>query len=190
LIWRRRARSAAAPALLTDDGEAPSGYTVVMASQSTTESASGNGRPPPAPSPLIHMESAGTTQTQTEALRQQALAAEQRAERALAVIRAGLIPQLSLWLKQTIVRKLIRDRAQLLQTQQVATLKAMAVEQRLTRIEQQIQQQNRVYEQRIAELTRELLVAREENRELIRARIAQVKAEMEAARARLMANRT
>jgi hypothetical protein len=36
-------------------------------------------------------------------------------------------------------------------------------------------------------LSRELVVAKEENRELIRARIAQIKAEMTAARARMMA---
>jgi hypothetical protein len=120
-------------------------------------------------------------------LRQRALAAEQRAERANAVIRAGLIPHLRQWLKLNLVRKLIADRSQLLETQQVAAHKAMAVEERLSRLEQQIQRQNSGYQARIEELTRDLIVAKEENRELIRARIAQVKAEMEAARARLMA---
>jgi hypothetical protein len=115
------------------------------------------------------------------------MAAEQRAERATAVIRAGLIPQLSQWLKQKLVRKLIADRAQLLGTQQAATLKALGVEERLARIEQQIQRQNSAYQERIDALTRELIVAKEENRELFRARIAQVKAEMEAARVRMMA---
>ena len=75
----------------------------------------------------------------------------------------------------------------MLATQHAATLKALEVEERLTRIEQQIQRQNYAYQQRIEALTRELITTREENRELIRARIAQVKAEMEAARARLMA---
>ena len=60
------------------------------------------------------------------------------------------------------------------------------MEERLARIERQIQRQNEAYQARIDELTRELIVAKEENRELIRARITQVKAEMEAARARLM----
>jgi hypothetical protein len=115
------------------------------------------------------------------------LAAEQRADRATAVIRAGLLPQLNHWLKQTLARKLITDRAQLLKTQEAATLKAIAVEHRLSRIEQQLQHQNQTYEHRIEELTHLLAVAKEENRELIRARIVQVKAEMEAARARLMA---
>ncbi len=50
-----------------------------------------------------------------------------------------------------------------------------------------IQQQNQAYERRIEELTRELLkLTREENRELIRARIAAIKVEMEAAQARML----
>ena len=94
---------------------------------------------------------------------------------------------MSQWLKQKLVRKLIADRAQLLETQQAATHKMMAVEERLSRIERQIQRQNDTYQARLEALTRELRTAKEENRELIRARIAQVKAEMEAARVRLMA---
>jgi hypothetical protein len=195
LAWalgrRGRALPPRTPALLADGGEdggfVPSSYTVVVGTQSATEPAPGGPRSTPAPRPLIHIETAGATQTQAEVLRQRALAAEQRAERATAVIRGGLIPHLRHWLKQKLVRKLIADRAQLLGTQQAATLKALAVEERLARIEQQIQQQNSAYQERIEALTRELLTAREENRELIRARIAQVKAEMEAARVRLIA---
>jgi hypothetical protein len=64
---------------------------------------------------------------------------------------------------------------------------AKTLDNRLSRIEAQIQQQNQAYVRRIEELNRELAVARDENRELIRERIAQVKAEMEAARARILA---
>jgi hypothetical protein len=120
-------------------------------------------------------------------LRQRARAAEERAERATAAIRAGLIPHLRRWLKQKLLRRLIADRTQMLETQQAATLKAMSVEARLAKVELQIQQQNHGYQQRIETLSRELIAAKEENRELIRAQIRQVKAEMEAARARLMA---
>ena len=123
----------------------------------------------------------------TEVLRQRALAAEQRADQATALLRRGLIPHLSQWLKQKLVRRLLTDRARLLETQHAATLKVLDVEGRLTRIEQQIQRQNYAYQERIEALTRELITTREENRELIRARIAQVKAEMEAARVRMMA---
>jgi endonuclease/exonuclease/phosphatase family metal-dependent hydrolase len=195
LVWilatRRRVLSPATPALRAvgreSGGVIPSSYTVVVGTRSATEPAPADTRAPKPPRPIIHIETPGATQTQTEVLRQRALAAEQRAERATAVIRSGLIPHLSLWLKQKLVQKLIADRAELLGTQQAATLKALRVEERLARIEQQIQQQNSAYQARIEALTRELIDAKEENRELIRARIMQVKAEMEAARDRLLA---
>jgi len=193
IVWalaRRRSARRFRDARLSAAGSAtdcvaPSSYTVILGTRSGTQTA--GPRPAPPPSPVIRIETPGSTQTQAEVLRQRALAAEQRAERANAVIRSGLIPQLGLWLKQKLVRKLIADRAQLLETQQAAALKAMAVEERLARIEQQIQRQTAAYQARIEALTRELIVAKEENRELIRSRIAQVKAEMEAARARLIA---
>jgi len=190
-IWllarRKRPRLPRTPPLVTDGSDASSGYTVVMSTRSATESPSHTPGPVPIPSPVIHIESPADTHTQTEALRQRALDAERQAERARALIREGLIPDLRTWLKQKLARKLISDRTQLLETQQAATRQAAAVEQRLARIERQVQEQNRMYVQRIEELTRELLVAKEENRELIRARIEQVKAEMAAARERLLA---
>ena len=195
VVWalarRKRAPLPKSPGLLpADAGSAPgalSSYTVVVGTQSGT----GPGSPPAAassiPAPMIHIEAPGTTQTQAEMLRQRARAAEERADRATAAIRAGLIPHLRRWLKQKLLRRLIADRTQMLETQQAATLKAMSVEARLARVELQIQQQNHGYQQRIETLSRELIAAKEENRELIRAQIRQVKAEMEAARARLMA---
>ena len=103
------------------------------------------------------------------------------------VVRHGVIQELSGWLKQKLVRKLVSDRAQLAQAQHLATRMATTLDNRLARIEAQIQQQNQAYLSRIDELNRELAAAREENRELIQERIAQVKAEMEAARARVLA---
>jgi hypothetical protein len=102
-------------------------------------------------------------------------------------VREGVIKELSAWLKQRLVGKLLSDRAQLMQAQQLATKMACTLDNRLSRIEAQIQQQNQAYIRRIEELNRELAAAREENRELILERIAQVKAEMEAARAKVLA---
>ena len=102
-------------------------------------------------------------------------------------VRHGVIRELSGWLKQKLVRKLVTDRAQLMEAQQLAARMANTLDTRLARIEAQIQQQNQAYVRRIEELNKELAAAREENRELIRERIAQVKAEMEAARARVLA---
>jgi len=83
--------------------------------------------------------------------------------------------------------ELVADRAGLMANQESSTLKVMKVDERLARIEAQLREQNEGYERRIEKLTVELSAAKEENRELIRAQIMQVKAEMEAARARLVA---
>jgi hypothetical protein len=149
--------------------------TVVITTQSVTGSAD------IIPTrPIVHIES------ETEQWRRRALAAEERADKHAEAMRRGLMPQMRRWLKEKLTRKLIADRSELLETQQTAALKAMAVDERLSKIESQIQQQNAVYQRRIEELTRELVAAKEENRELIRAKIAQVKSEMEAARARAL----
>ncbi len=113
-----------------------------------------------------------------------------RAQRATAVMRAGLLPHLSRWLKEKLVRKLVSDRAQLMEVQRVAALKMLAVDERLSKIELQIQQRNQDYEQRIDELMKELAVAKEENRELIQAKITLVKAEMERERMKQSEHRT
>lgn len=104
-----------------------------------------------------------------------------------AEVRRGVIKELSGWLKQKLVRRLMSDRTQLMEAQHLATRMATSLDGRLARIEAQIQQQNQAYSRRIEDLNLELAAAREENRELIRERIAQVKAEMEAARARVIA---
>ena len=119
--------------------------------------------------------------------RHRALAAEERARLAAAMAQKEIAPGLNQWLKNKILGKLLTDRASLIQTQEAAASKVLAVDERLNRIELQLQEQNQNYERRIEELTRELLAAKEENRELIRVQIAQVKAEMEAARAKLLA---
>jgi len=102
-------------------------------------------------------------------------------------VREGIIKELSGWLKRKFVRRLVTDRSQLIEAQQIATRMANTLDGRLARIEAQIQQQNQAYVRRIEELNQQLAAAREENRELIRERIAQVKAEMEASRVRLLA---
>jgi hypothetical protein len=175
------------PARAEGSSDASSSYTVILGAQSVTGPASPRPGTPSSSSPLIHIDTAEGTHTHAEILRQRTEAAEERAARATAAMRRGVVSELSRWLKQKLLRKLITDRAELLEAQHAATAKAMSVEERLARVERQIQQQNEGYQQRIEALTHELLAAKDENRELIRAQIRQVKAEMEAARARLLA---
>lgn len=189
LMRRRPVRAMTPPARLPMSSEAEhrkaaSSYTVVIAPHSTTASIADSTSPHS--QPVIQIDGP-PTQTQSVFWRQRALAAEEQARCAQELLRQGLVSQLSQWLKQKLVRKLIVDRAQLLEAQQEAARKALKVDERLNRIEQQIQKQNQSYERRIEELNRQLLAAKEESRELIRARIVQVRAEMEAARARLLA---
>ncbi|MDB6019730.1 MAG: hypothetical protein JWR19_4219 [Pedosphaera sp.] len=180
LTRRKPALASPTPTLITVSSESVGTVTASDAGRIVIAPQSGSAQP------IIHVESPVTSQGQSEAWRQRALAAEQRADRAHTLIRGGVLPHLSEWLKQKLVRKLVSDRTELLATQQMAALKAIAVDERLAKIEFQIQQQNRAYEQRIEELLRELATAKEENRELIRAKIALVKAEMEAAQARML----
>ena len=182
LTKRRDTRPLQVPALLA--AQSSSSYTVVIAPQSATGSAAqrlvtGNRQP------AIQFEN--PAKTQSGAVQPTQVGPEGPRPALDPALRQTLRQDLGAWLKQKFVSKLISDRTQLLEAQQAAALKATNVDERLSRIERQIQFQTQEYERRIAELTRELLAAKEENRELIRARIAQVKAEMLAARARVLA---
>ncbi len=119
--------------------------------------------------------------------KRRALIAERQAREATELVHRGLLPQVNQWLKGKFVKKLLDDRAQTGETQEQATIKTLHVGERLARLEQQLQLQNRAYQERIDTLTRELRAARSENCDLIRAQINQVKAEMEASRAKLLA---
>jgi hypothetical protein len=137
--------------------------------------------PPPESPPYVRVEMEGSTQTQSQTWLPRPSAGRQTARMPDAV-RAGVIANLSQWLKQNVVQRLVSDRAELLATQQAAALKVLAVDERLAKIEHQIQQRNQDYERRIDELLKALITAEAENREMIRAQIAFLKAEMEKAR--------
>jgi hypothetical protein len=178
------------PALLPDTHAASRSPTyVIVTPSSTTGTHTGVQGASLDLQPLAHFDSPESGPTHSETWRNRALLAEQQAQAAKETLRAGLGPQLAKWLKQKFVRKMVADRAAMIEAQNAAALQAAAVDKRLARIEEQIQDQNAAYELRIAELTAELNAARTENRELIRARIAQVKAEMLKARERLMAEK-
>ena len=130
------------------------------------------------------------TQADSASWEQRALTAERQAAQANLILKQKLAGRLTRWLKKKFVRRIISDRAQLLSAQESAAFQAIQVDERLARIEKQIQQQTESYERRLEELTLELVAAREENRELIRARIALVKLDMESVRARLRTEAT
>ncbi len=115
--------------------------------------------------------------------KERALAAERRAEHATALVRAGLLPQFARWFKDKLLCGLLAQRAQLLDTQQIAAAELDELERRLAKIHAPLAGQLKDYERRIAELEKELAVKGELNRELIRAKIAVARKQLEARQA-------
>jgi hypothetical protein len=100
------------------------------------------------------------------------------------VIRARLTEHLTRLLGQTVVQRLFAQRGQLLDAHKTAAIETAEMEQRLEKVQSQMQVRFAAYEQRIADLEKELTAAEEQNRDLIRAKIALAKQELEAERAR------
>jgi endonuclease/exonuclease/phosphatase family metal-dependent hydrolase len=182
-LLARRTRQAARLAAATGSRSAggmsltSTGEIVIMAPPAQTGSATDV-------MPVVHIQA--PAQMDAQAWQRRAEQAERRADQAVNVVRRGLLGELARWLRGGAARRLVSDRAQLLEAQRAAALKIQVVDERLTKVEQHIEQRSREYETRIGELENELAEAREENRELIIGKIAQVRAEMERERARLM----
>lgn len=101
-----------------------------------------------------------------------------------ALTRAELMPYLARFLSHALVQRLFRQRTRLIQTQQIAAAQTVELEMRLTKIQSHMQQRFHFYEQRIAELEKDLAAAEEQNRELIRAKIVLAKQDLEFERAK------
>jgi hypothetical protein len=184
VLMRFKVRAASSPALIAEyvqDGQRSGSFTVTVAPRSM----SGSAQPAAGASSLVSADALKATRTQSEVMPAR-LGNPLSSQAQHTHISASLVSTLSQWLKQKLVRRLLADRAKLIATQQASSLKVMRVDERLARIEAQIREQNRAYERRIEKLTEQLMLAKEENRELIRAQITKVKAEMEAARAKLV----
>jgi hypothetical protein len=100
------------------------------------------------------------------------------------IIRARLVEHLTRLLGQSAVQRLIAQRSQLLNENQAAAVQTGDIEQRLERVQSQMVEKFQAYEKRIAGLEKELASAEEQNRDLIRAKIALAKQELEAELAR------
>ena len=100
------------------------------------------------------------------------------------IIRARLVEHLTKLLGQSAVQRLIAQRTRLLNENQSATLQSGEIEERLEKVQSQMLERFQAYEKRIATLEKELASAEEQNRDLIRAKIALAKQELEAELAR------
>ena len=116
--------------------------------------------------------------------RARALAAEARADKAAALLKARLLPQLARWMMTELVQKLVQQRSGFAASQQQAEAEVAELEQRLEQLQAPLAERLRAYEQRIAELERQLTLQGEQNRELLRATIATARKKLQAERER------
>jgi hypothetical protein len=136
----------------------------------------------PAPSPslaLVPVDAAAQAEWKARAL-----AAETRADKASALLKARLMPQLARWMMGELVQRLLSQRAGLLTSQQKAEQEVAELEQRLEKLHAPLEDRLKAYERRIAELERELAAKGEENRELLKARIETARKKLASERAK------
>jgi hypothetical protein len=134
---------------------------------------------PPAQSVALVRQSTippGATESASpEDWRQRALAAEAVANRQAQILRDDLVPEMAKVAKNTLVRGLASQRNGLLETQRLAEQELMELEERLAALHLPLRERIVVYENRIAELEKEVVTHGEEMRELIRATLSLVR---------------
>ena len=154
----------------------------------------GNGAFPALPETLDEIEADGqwlpvrggpdAARLQIQALEKRAAAAEQRARQATDLVREGLVPHLAHLMKDWLFRSVASQRAHLLLTQQAGASQVAELEQRLAKIQSQMQNRFGAYERRIAELEKEVIAKAQINRELLEAKTQMMKQALAAARTR------
>ena len=115
------------------------------------------------------------TASATSFWRHRAMVAESRAERATAVVRAGLTPHLARMMKDQLVWTLMAQRNRMTSTQDTGAVMVAELEQRLEQIQSEFESRVETYEKRITELQRELETKSQLNRELLGATIDMAK---------------
>ncbi|MGN6385243.1 MAG: hypothetical protein ACTHMT_03290 [Verrucomicrobiota bacterium] len=93
-------------------------------------------------------------------------------------VRQGLLE----WLKTQFVQRLLFQRQEMITTEQEATRRTLVIEEKLSQLQNVLQEQIAGYESRIQRLEHELTAATSENRDLIRAQIDLLKEKLAKAR--------
>jgi hypothetical protein len=132
---------------------------------------------------------AGTASATDVTWQQSAGAAEQRAERAQAALRAGVLSQFGIWLKHQFTQRLLTERTQMLDAQKSAADELAELERRLDELHAPLQERLRAYEKRVVELELSLAAKGQENRQLLEAKIQLTRKQIEAERTRTVMER-
>jgi hypothetical protein len=123
-----------------------------------------------------------------EEWRRRAIAAEQRAHQATALVRSGMLAQLSKYLSTELVKKLISQRGDLIEGQRRAAERVEELAGRLENLEPPPPETEQFYQQRIAELERQLEESNELNRSLLKLKIATARRQLDEAKTRARFN--
>ncbi len=117
-----------------------------------------------------------------EAWRERALAAEERAQKANAMLRTKMLPHLARWMVQEFAQRLLSQRREILSEHQTAEREVADLADRLEQVHAPLEDRLRAYEKRIVELEAELVEKGEQNRALIQARIESTRHRLETER--------
>jgi hypothetical protein len=114
--------------------------------------------------------------------RERALTAEARAQKATAMLRAGLVPHLARWMMNELMQRLLSQRSAVATSRQRAEREVAELATRLEEIHAPLEDRLRAYEQRIAHLEAELAAKGEQNLDLIKAKIETTRKKLEGER--------
>ena len=110
--------------------------------------------------------------------------AEARAQKATALLRARLMPQMARWMMGELVQRLMAHRSGLMSSQQRAEDDVAELEKRLEKLHAPLAERLAAYEKRISELEDELAAKGAENRELIEAKIDSARKKLQSERSK------
>jgi hypothetical protein len=122
-----------------------------------------------------------------EEWRRRAIAAEQRAQKVTDAARSGMMAYLAKYLSTGFVKKLASQRGELIEGQQRAAGRLEEISARLENLEP-VREAEQFYQQRIAELERQLEESNELNRSLIKLKIATARRQLDEAKTRVSFN--
>lgn len=125
---------------------------------------------------------AGDVAWDDAAWRERALAAEDRAQKATAMLRANLLPHMARWMMKEMMQRLLSQRTEILTSQQQAEREVAELADRLELLHAPLEDRLKAYERRIAELEAELAAKGLENQDLIQAQIETTRKKLEGER--------
>ncbi len=120
---------------------------------------------------IVSAQLDGVQGAEAEQWRERALAAEAKAAKATAMLRARMVPHLARWMMSELVQRLLHQRSVAQTSQQRAEQEVAELAGRLEKLQAPLEERRRAYEQRIQQLEAQLAARDRQDHELIRARL-------------------